>query len=505
MTATRITLGSVVPLNLQLFDGDTGQFPRALIYNNAGALLSTQDLTHVANGLYESVSYNMPQEAAVRVVYIVYSDAGHTTENVKYERSVDSFVLHATFHNGKVYIDTVAGVAGTAYPIGTKEFPVSNEADALTIAGVQNCKAFYIVDGNLTLSQAYLNWEFTCRSALSIIDINGQNVADSVFNYCFLTGTMTGLITADRCIFSALSGFTGYMYDSLHLGTITLASGISVFSDCASAIPGDTAPVIDVGGTGRQVVVRGHSGGIELQNFQSTDEMSADFIAGQLILTASCTGGELTIRGNAFLNNTFGAGTTINGSSDARVTQSSVRDAILNDATKFNGADIAAIKAKTDALPADPASETNVDSNEAKLDTIDTVVDAIKASTDNLPADPASGSAVAAGQAAIIVEVNANEAKIDIIDAAVDAIKAVTDLLPDGGALTTIQDAVVLLRKIRTNIHEFDTDDETMLVRDDNGTSILKKYKYRNRNGDVLEKTDMTLTTPAAVDAMVDP
>ena len=44
-----------------------------------------------------------------------------------------------------------------------------------------------------------------------------------------------------------------------------------------------------------------------------------------------------------------------------------------------------AIQAKTDNLPADPASETNVDANETKIDTIDTVVDAIKTVTDNLP------------------------------------------------------------------------------------------------------------------------
>lgn len=47
--------------------------------------------------------------------------------------------------------------------------------------------------------------------------------------------------------------------------------------------------------------------------------------------------------------------------------------------------DIAAIKAKTDNLPADPASETNVNANETKIDTADTVVDGIKAVTDNLP------------------------------------------------------------------------------------------------------------------------
>jgi len=73
-----------------------------------------------------------------------------------------------------------------------------------------------------------------------------------------------------------------------------------------------------------------------------------------------------------------------------------------------SGADISNnavdIDAKTQNLPVDPASETNVDANEAKLDTIDTVVDAIKNKTDNLPADPASET-----------NVDANETKIDTI------------------------------------------------------------------------------------------
>jgi len=56
-----------------------------------------------------------------------------------------------------------------------------------------------------------------------------------------------------------------------------------------------------------------------------------------------------------------------------------------------------AVKAKTDNLPADPASETNVDANETKIDTIDTVVDAIKVVTDALTAAAAAKLALSAG------------------------------------------------------------------------------------------------------------
>jgi hypothetical protein len=43
-----------------------------------------------------------------------------------------------------------------------------------------------------------------------------------------------------------------------------------------------------------------------------------------------------------------------------------------------------AIKLKTDNLPADPASETNVDAVETKVDIVDTVADAIKVKTDQM-------------------------------------------------------------------------------------------------------------------------
>ena len=50
-----------------------------------------------------------------------------------------------------------------------------------------------------------------------------------------------------------------------------------------------------------------------------------------------------------------------------------------------SNADLIAIKAKTDNLPADPASESNVDANESKIDSLQADATAIKAKTDNLP------------------------------------------------------------------------------------------------------------------------
>jgi hypothetical protein len=88
--------------------------------------------------------------------------------------------------------------------------------------------------------------------------------------------------------------------------------------------------------------------------------------------------------------------------------------------------EVAAIKAKTDNLPSDPADASVVAgliaALETKVDTIDTLADAIKAKTDALPSDPADASVVAGLIAAL-------EAKVDIVDGVADAVKVVTDAL----------------------------------------------------------------------------
>lgn len=68
---------------------------------------------------------------------------------------------------------------------------------------------------------------------------------------------------------------------------------------------------------------------------------------------------------------------------------------------------------------------------------LDDQLGAIGAKTDNLPSDPADASVVAGLIAAV-------EAKVDTVDTVVDGIKAVTDALPDAGALTSLATAANL-------------------------------------------------------------
>jgi hypothetical protein len=97
-----------------------------------------------------------------------------------------------------------------------------------------------------------------------------------------------------------------------------------------------------------------------------------------------------------------------------------IRDSILTDATLFAGASVAAIKAKTDLIPAGgpPAASDYTAARAAKIDNLDATISsrlasasytapdnagiaAVKAKTDNLPPDPADASDIAAAFAAV--------------------------------------------------------------------------------------------------------
>lgn len=94
----------------------------------------------------------------------------------------------------------------------------------------------------------------------------------------------------------------------------------------------------------------------------------------------------------------------------------------------FMDTEVAAIKAKTDNLPAAPANESTLTTIAGYLDT---EVGAIKAKTDNLPTDPADASDIATS----FGTVNSSLATIaGYLDTEVAAIKAKTDNLPSDPA-----------------------------------------------------------------------
>jgi hypothetical protein len=90
----RVSLGSPLPLTLQIDDGNIAVFPRASVYDSTFTEVggSPFNLTHVANGLYKNTTGFTPSsEGLFTAVYTVYSDSGHTTVLKRYARVTDLF------------------------------------------------------------------------------------------------------------------------------------------------------------------------------------------------------------------------------------------------------------------------------------------------------------------------------------------------------------------------------------------------------------------------------
>ena len=91
--------GANIPLQLQLFDGLTNQYPRARVYNSAFTEISGSpfNLTHLAGGLYlNTTSIVAPADGIYTAIYTVYSNSGHTTVNKAYSIETDTFSVDST-------------------------------------------------------------------------------------------------------------------------------------------------------------------------------------------------------------------------------------------------------------------------------------------------------------------------------------------------------------------------------------------------------------------------
>ncbi|MCJ7520988.1 MAG: hypothetical protein MUP21_02025, partial [Dehalococcoidia bacterium] len=125
-------VNQTLAVGLKLFDGDTGQFIRARVYNSGGTeqtgapISSPISLTHRALGFY-SATFTPTVEGEYFVVYRVFSDAGFTILNKKYEevmeivniRSVDQDLATLLTRIGTPVGTVSSDIAGIQTKLGT--------------------------------------------------------------------------------------------------------------------------------------------------------------------------------------------------------------------------------------------------------------------------------------------------------------------------------------------------------------------------------------------------
>lgn len=112
-----ISVGASLPLSLQLHDGATGKFVRAFVRNQSDTAVTGSPfaLTHVAQGLYTNSAYTvLISETKLKVTYVVYDDAGFTTESVFHTRAGELFDVETQVETARTDVLTRLGTPAGA-------------------------------------------------------------------------------------------------------------------------------------------------------------------------------------------------------------------------------------------------------------------------------------------------------------------------------------------------------------------------------------------------------
>lgn len=204
---------------------------------------------------------------------------------------------------GMVSIDAVNGQSGTDFPIGTIECPVDNLADAKLIASGRGFSDLRIV-GDITLGatdniDGYdiigQDPQRTRVTLVAGVSSEGCNIANAT-----VQGTLDGDTWIRESMVENLTYIQGQVESCVLIGEITLAGNETIrFVDCYDGTAGmDDIPIIDMGGTGRDLVVAEYSGELKIKNQNGVnDNINIDLVSGAVILDSTVNGGRFFIRG----------------------------------------------------------------------------------------------------------------------------------------------------------------------------------------------------------------
>ena len=218
----------------------------------------------------------------------------------------DLSVILSAAYNGEVCVDPNSPNAGTDVPIGTRNTPVNNLADAKLIADKENAHNIRILRSmtiaNVDFSDGY---RFITDSPVTeqLTMDPSANIRNCDFEFCNIQGTLDGNNIYRQCVLGNITFTSGFVFQCSLNGTIVLEPGALLGAlDCFSnTLAGRPTPVIDFNGSG-QLLLRNYAGIIEFINHTDDSgdgDVCVDMASGRVFVQASCTAGFFPIRGIA--------------------------------------------------------------------------------------------------------------------------------------------------------------------------------------------------------------
>lgn len=209
------------------------------------------------------------------------------------------------YASGAVWVNTIEGHAGTElYYNGTADNPVDTLNDALTIAKELGVRAVHFNNGSeVILANNAANYSFSGTNWK--IDLNTQNCDTIYIRGAIISGNVAGNSLPDitdtgryqECFFGNVRIKNTIIQNCIFAGTLTIADDSLVTLDGGiDGAPGISVSAIIDFGTNVEAGLKNWHGGLTLKNLTPGCYVSLDGY-GRVVLDASCTGGQVIIRG----------------------------------------------------------------------------------------------------------------------------------------------------------------------------------------------------------------
>ena len=204
-----------------------------------------------------------------------------------------------------IYYDTNSGISGTAYPIGSAQFPVDNFVDLDTIVTDRRIYSVVLLS-DITIAAAITDWKFVGDVGRTVT-LGGQVLTACYFELCVLTGNLGAgsSVYAMNCLIAASTVQEIHAFNCEVDGVQIFTANPSFFYQCYGR--GVTLDMVN----DPTVYVYGGKGNWTVQNLTAGGTANIYMDSGVVTLLGSCTGGTVNLYGNCRLADAS-VGATVN-------------------------------------------------------------------------------------------------------------------------------------------------------------------------------------------------
>lgn len=307
-------------------------------------------------------------------VRIRFYGTGLTTANLYVDQIYVKYTYilqRSGYENGAVWIDTIDGTSGTTIDYnGIVTRPALTYSNLMTLLTSLGLHRVEVIDGSsLTFASTMDNLIINGRHY--DVYLNGQSCDHLVLYGANVNGLHTGTsLELMSCYINDITTPSAEFHECILVGDIVFNSAtVHHFLRCTTKCTATVLPSLDFGISNGDCVanIRGFNGCIEFKNLNVGDDTDIIYIdgAGKVVISASCVGGVIYIRGNFdIIDNSDGLVTVIQ---TANYGIQNIRDAM-----------------KLAPTAGDPVAGS-----------IDKHLDDVQAKTDNLPSGVKKNTALA--------------------------------------------------------------------------------------------------------------